>query len=60
MIHATRQTRLFRFVDDVQIQVTKKGEREVTVNLRSASRVGKGDLGQNARNIREFLNEFEQ
>ncbi|MBN4053171.1 DUF1499 domain-containing protein [bacterium AH-315-L15] len=54
-IGATRQTKFFRFVDDVEIHVTKKGEGEVTVNLRSASRVGKGDFGQNARNIREFL-----
>ncbi len=58
-IQATRQTRLFRFIDDVHVQMTKKGEEEVTVNLRSASRVGKGDFGQNARNIRELLKSLE-
>ncbi len=59
-IIATRTSRLFRFVDDVQIQVLEKTEREIAIDLRSASRVGKGDFGQNARNIRDFLTALDQ
>ncbi len=59
-IVATRTSRLFRFVDDIQIQVVKKGEQEVLLDLHSASRVGKGDFGQNARNIRELLDQLDQ
>lgn len=53
-IEAEARTRLWRFVDDVTIRVAAKGGR-TTVSVRSASRVGRGDLGQNARNIRAFL-----
>ncbi|MBN4054692.1 M28 family peptidase [Nitrospira defluvii] len=55
-ILAERQTKTFRFVDDIRIQVSKIDENRITLNLRSASRVGQGDFGQNARNIREVLN----
>ncbi len=59
-ILATRTSRLFRFVDDVRIQILKKGEGEIALDLHSTSRVGKGDFGQNARNIRELLNKLDQ
>jgi uncharacterized protein (DUF1499 family) len=53
-ISATRRTRLFRFTDDVMIRLesTPTGTR---VHARSQSRVGKGDLGQNRRNVMELL-----
>lgn len=60
LIQATRTTRLFHFVDDIEIQITKKSAQEVEVDVRSASRVGKGDLGQNARNIRQLLKKLDQ
>lgn len=47
-------TRLFRFVDDVVVRCAEQNGVTV-VNVRSASRVGRGDLGQNARNIRAFF-----
>lgn len=49
-----RTTRLFRFVDDIEVflQETDGGTQ---VDVHSESRVGKGDLGQNPRNIRELL-----
>lgn len=53
-LHAVRTTRLFRFKDDVTVRVRREGGRTV-VSVRSKSRVGKGDFGQNARNIEEFL-----
>jgi uncharacterized protein (DUF1499 family) len=58
-IRAEATTRLFRFVDDVVVRVTEEGGR-TAVNVRSASRVGRGDLGQNARNIRAFFLELDR
>lgn len=54
LIEAEARTRLWRFVDDVTIRIAAKGGH-TTVSVLSASRVGRGDLGQNARNIRAFL-----
>jgi len=58
-IRAEATTRLLRFVDDVTIRVEPDGDRAL-VHVRSASRVGKGDFGQNARNIRAFLSELDR
>jgi uncharacterized protein (DUF1499 family) len=49
-IRAIATTRILRFKDDVTIRVAGDGQ----VNVRSKSRIGKGDLGTNARRIREF------
>ena len=57
-IRAEATSRLFRFVDDVTILVRDEGGKTV-VSVRSASRVGKGDFGQNARNIRAFFEELD-
>jgi uncharacterized protein (DUF1499 family) len=53
-ITATRRTRLFRFTDDVTIRLEPiaSGTR---VHVRSKSRVGKGDFGQNRRNVMELF-----
>lgn len=56
-IEATATTRLFKFKDDVTITVTSEGSESV-VNVRSKSRIGKGDLGTNARRIRAFQAEL--
>lgn len=53
------KTMLLRFVDDVTIRLTEH-EGGTVVNVRSASRVGRGDFGQNARNIRAFLLELDR
>ncbi|MBL8191115.1 MAG: DUF1499 domain-containing protein [Acidobacteria bacterium] len=53
IIEAVATTRLFKFKDDVTITITSEGASTV-VNMRSKSRVGKGDLGTNARRIRAF------
>jgi uncharacterized protein (DUF1499 family) len=53
-IQAVATTRWLRFKDDVTIRVRRTGGRTV-VSVRSRSRVGKLDFGQNARNIREFF-----
>jgi uncharacterized protein (DUF1499 family) len=53
-IEATATTRWFGFRDDVAIRVTPTaaGSR---IDVRSVSRVGKSDLGTNARRIRAYL-----
>ena len=56
-IRAEVRTRLWRFVDDVTIRVTADNAQTL-VSVKSASRVGRGDFGQNARNIRTFLGEL--
>lgn len=56
-IEAVATTRLFKFKDDVTITITSEGSSTV-VNVRSKSRVGKGDMGTNARRIRAFQAEL--
>ena len=53
-LKATRTTRVLRFKDDVTIRVEDL-EVGSQAEISSASRVGKSDLGQNPRNIQEFL-----
>ena len=52
-IEATATTRWFGFKDDVVIRIrpTHAGSR---IDVRSVSRVGRGDVGTNARRIQEF------
>ena len=52
-IRAVATTRILRFKDDVTITVAADGQGAI-VNVRSKSRIGKGDLGANARRIAEF------
>lgn len=55
---ATRTTLLFRFVDDVAIRLESiaSGTR---LHARSRSRLGKGDLGQNRRNLLELFRQLQ-
>ena len=58
-VQAEATSRVFRFVDDVRIRVVNRGDL-VAVEVRSASRVGRGDFGQNARNIRTFFRALDE
>ncbi|MEK7268039.1 MAG: DUF1499 domain-containing protein [Nitrospirota bacterium] len=58
-IRTEARTLVFRFVDDVEIRISTLGESSV-VGVKSASRVGRGDFGQNARNIRAFFVELDR
>jgi len=53
-IEATDTTRWFRFKDDVVIRVSADGAGS-RVDIRSKSRLGRGDLGTNAQRVRGFL-----
>ncbi len=58
-ITAEARTRLLRFVDDVMVRMEERDGMTI-VNVRSASRVGRGDFGQNARNVRSFFEELDR
>ncbi len=49
----TRRTRLVRYVDDIRLTFAP-APGGTLVHAESKSRVGKGDLGQNRRNILEL------
>lgn len=53
-VRAVRKTRLFRFEDDVTAWVYPDPDG-ARLELTSVSRLGKGDLGQNPRNLDELL-----
>lgn len=53
-IEAYDTTFWFGFVDDIVIRIAQAGERSI-VDIRSVSRVGKSDVGTNARRIRDYL-----
>ncbi|MCI0524883.1 MAG: DUF1499 domain-containing protein [Acidobacteria bacterium] len=57
IIEAVATTRFLRFKDDVTVTITREGDATI-VNVRSKSRLGKGDLGTNARRIRAFQAEL--
>jgi uncharacterized protein (DUF1499 family) len=53
-VHYVASTRVFRFKDDVNVRIRREGGK-TKVTVRSKSRMGKIDFGQNARNVRELL-----
>jgi uncharacterized protein (DUF1499 family) len=53
-LEATASTSYFKFKDDVVVRVRATAEGS-EVDIRSKSRVGRGDMGANAARMREFL-----
>jgi len=58
-IEATEKLPWFGFKDDVVLRFIEDEEGHTRVDMRSKSRVGRSDLGVNARRIHQFLNELE-
>jgi len=56
-VEATDTTRFFGFKDDIVIRVTPL-DAASRIDIRSASRVGRSDLGVNAKRIRAFYREM--
>lgn len=54
-IVAEARTLVFRFVDDVRIDIVLDDDAQTRVDMRSASRKGRADLGTNARRIAKFF-----
>jgi uncharacterized protein (DUF1499 family) len=53
-LEATHTSFWYGFTDDVVVRITDSGQG-TRVDVRSKSRVGRSDIGQNARRIRTFL-----
>ena len=53
-IEATATTRWFRFKDDVIVRVAAEGSGS-RIDVRSKSRIGRSDLGANAKRIRAYV-----
>lgn len=58
-LEAFDETKVFGFIDDISIRITPidTGSR---IDIRSASRLGLGDLGANAARIQRFINKFNE
>lgn len=50
-LRAEARSRLFGFVDDVEVRIALDDEGQTRLDATSTSRVGRVDLGQNVRNI---------
>lgn len=53
-IDLTRTTGLMHYTDDIRVRLHADGG-QTRVEAESQSRIGKGDLGQNPRNLKELL-----
>jgi uncharacterized protein (DUF1499 family) len=53
-IEATATTLWFGFKDDIVVRVSA-AEQGSRIDVRSVSRVGRSDVGTNAKRIREYL-----
>jgi uncharacterized protein (DUF1499 family) len=60
LIHAEARTLVFRFVDDIRFKLKLDQNALTRVDMWSASRVGRGDLGTNARRIRRFFRHLDR
>lgn len=54
-VSAEARTALWGFTDDVVIRISLDDKGMTRVDLRSSSRVGRGDLGANGRRVARFL-----
>jgi len=54
-LHFIRTTPWLRFKDDIHVQIEPDPSGGSVLIANSRSRIGKGDLGQNPRNLRELL-----
>lgn len=55
-LHLVRATRIMQFKDDVHLTFNQDPETGGSVlHVKSRSRLGRGDLGQNPRNIKELI-----
>lgn len=54
-LEAIATTRWFRFKDDIVVRLRDRTDGGTRVDVRSKSRIGRSDLGTNARRIRTYL-----
>ncbi|MFW5814571.1 MAG: DUF1499 domain-containing protein [Spirochaetota bacterium] len=56
-LHATFASLVFRFVDDVEFRIDREAD---VIHVRSASRVGYGDMGVNRRRVESIRERLEE
>ena len=57
-IRAEFTSKVFRFVDDVEFYFPDTKSKEMTIHVRSASRIGYSDLGVNRKRIEQVRSKF--
>lgn len=57
IIEAVASTPVFSFEDDIVIRIST-GATGSVIDIRSHSRIGRGDRGKNAQRVREFIKQF--
>lgn len=60
LIRAEARTPVFRLTDDVTIRISLDPNGLTRVDMKSSSRVGRGDLGVNRRRIARFLHALDR
>lgn len=58
IVEATQSSLLWDFKDDIVIRIREQQQGELLIDLRSVSRIGRSDLGANAKRIRAFTESF--
>lgn len=53
-------TLVFKFVDDMEVEIVLDENAQTRVDARSSSRKGKADLGANARRLRKFFRDLDR
>ena len=59
IIEASQTSLLWGFTDDVVVRISQQNS-QTAIDLRSVSRVGRSDLGQNAKRIKRFFKHYAQ
>lgn len=54
-LHATYQTPIMRYIDDVELRLDSQNQR---IHIRSASRVGHSDMGANRKRVEQIRRRF--
>lgn len=54
-VHIIVSSPLWKFQDDMVVKLIPLSENETSLSIRSASRVGKGDLGANTKHILDLV-----
>jgi len=60
LMEASHTSRWFGFVDDIVLRFHRMPGGGTRIELRSVSRVGRGDLGANAKRLRAFVQRYER
>jgi uncharacterized protein (DUF1499 family) len=60
VLEAESATLVLRFIDDIHVSVGLDDDGQTRVDVTSASRAGRGDLGRNPRTIGRYLRRLDR